>query len=133
MRLAGAAEAALKQDRPPEVIEPILEKLAAMLTALREEAHVWLEEQPEQDANAETIVASGQLVGTDVDDLCALLESQNLAAVDKFALLSASLRQTLDAARFDRLRDAIDNLDFGVGAELLRGARLDGRSHAAAG
>jgi hypothetical protein len=57
----------------------------------------------------------------DVDELCALLECQNLAAIDKFCLLAPSLAALVGAVRFDRLRDAIDNLDFQLGAELLRG------------
>jgi hypothetical protein len=59
-----------------------------------------------------------------------LLESQNLAAVDKFAVLSSALSELVGAVRFDRLRDAIDNLDFQLGAELLHQALLPKDSQA---
>ena len=62
--------------------------------------------------------------GEDIDELCALLESQNLAALDKFGLLSASLSGRVGTVRFERLRDAVDNLDFQLGADLLRQATL---------
>ena len=61
---------------------------------------------------------------TELDELCALLESQNLAALDKFNLISPSLGETVGALRFDRLRIAIENLDFHQGAQLLRETRL---------
>ena len=50
-----------------------------------------------------------------------LLECQNLAAVDEFALMSARLAELLGAAQFERLREAVENLDFQIAAELLRG------------
>ena len=56
--------------------------------------------------------------------MCALFESQDLAALDKFEILSPSLSEVLGALRFDRLRDAVENLDFRQGARLLREARL---------
>src|SRR6202030_4273360 len=62
----------------------------------------------------------------DINELCALLECQNLAAIDKFCLLSPSLSELVGAVRFDRLRDAIDNLDFQLGADLLRETLLAG-------
>ena len=62
--------------------------------------------------------------GPSIDELCMLLDHQNLAAVDKFALLSPSLTALVGALRFDRLREAIDNLDFQLGADLLHQALL---------
>jgi len=56
--------------------------------------------------------------------MCALFESQDLAALDKFEILSPSLSEVLGALRFDRLRDAVEDLDFQQGARLLREARL---------
>jgi hypothetical protein len=50
-----------------------------------------------------------------------LVESQNLAALDKFTALSPLLIEVLDAARYERLSDALGNLDFQLGTELLRG------------
>ncbi|HWS65064.1 MAG TPA: hypothetical protein VN325_20075 [Steroidobacteraceae bacterium] len=48
-----------------------------------------------------------------------MLECQNLAAVDKFALMSPRLAVLLGVAQFERLRDAVENLDFQIAAELL--------------
>jgi PAS domain S-box-containing protein len=131
MLLAGAAEEALQECRPVDIVEGILRQLSSALTTLREEAEVFLAGQPERDAAAGVKVANPPNIGTaDIDELCALLESQNLAAVDKFGLLSRSLSETLTVARFDRLRDAIDDLDFQRGAELLREAAMHQSSRA---
>jgi hypothetical protein len=59
-----------------------------------------------------TVANRPNLGSKDIDELCALLESQNLAALDKFALLSASLSELVGTVRLGRLREAIDNLDF---------------------
>jgi PAS domain S-box-containing protein len=120
MRLAGAAEAALQESRPVDIIEGILTQLASALTTLREEAEPFLAE-PERHADSNVGMASRPKIGNaDIHELCALLECQNLAAIDKFGLLSPSLSELVGAVRFDRLRDAIDGLDFQLGAELLR-------------
>src|ERR1700722_3229098 len=122
MRYAGAVERALQDSRPPEAVEGILKKLAAALTTLRDEAKVLSDEVPLKTASAGGDSANDRRIDTaDLDELCSLLESQNLAALDKFALLSPGLAQLLDAAQFERLRGAVENLDFQIGAELLRG------------
>jgi PAS domain S-box-containing protein len=120
MRLAGAAEVALQECRPVDIIEGILTQLASALTTLREEAKPFLAE-PEQHADSNAGMASRPNIGNaDISELCALLECQNLAAIDRFCVISPSLSELVGAVRFDRLRDAIDNLDFQLGAELLR-------------
>jgi PAS domain S-box-containing protein len=122
MRLAGAAEVALQECRPADIIEGILTQLASALTTLREEAKPFLA-APEQHVDSNAGMVSRPSIGNaDINDLCALLESQNLAAIDRFCVLSPSLSELVGAVRFDRLRDAIDNLDFHLGAELLREA-----------
>ena len=104
-------------------MEGILRQLSLALTTLREEAELSLATQPERDADTGAKAANRPNIGTaDIDELCALLESQNLAAIDKFGLLSVPLSEILSAARFDRLCGAIDDLDFQRGAELLREA-----------
>jgi PAS domain S-box-containing protein len=120
MRLAGAAEVALQECRPVDIIEGILTQLASALTTLREEAKSFLAE-PEQHVDSNAGMANRPNIGNaDISELCALLECQNLAAIDRFCVLSPSLSELVGAVRFDRLRDAIDNLDFQLGAELLR-------------
>jgi PAS domain S-box-containing protein len=124
MRLAGAAEVALQECRPADVVEEVLRQLASALAALREEAAHFLI-SPERDPDVAPVMEDPQNAGrADVDELCALLECQNLAAIDKFCLLAPSLAALVGAVRFERLRDAIDNLDFQLGAELLRGPQL---------
>ena len=127
MRLAGAAEVALEESRPADLVEGILRQLATALTTLREEAERLLE-KPERDAGAGGEAAKRPNIGdADIEELCALLECQNLAAIEKFSLLSPSLSEILGAVRFDRLHEAIDNLNFQLGAELLRETLLVGR------
>jgi HPt (histidine-containing phosphotransfer) domain-containing protein len=121
MRLAGAVEAALQDGRTMDVVERILRQLAAALTILREETELSSEKKLDRDADAVALVANCPKIGNpDVKALCVLLECQNLAAMDKFALLSPALSELVGAVRFERLREAIDNLDFQLGAELLR-------------
>jgi hypothetical protein len=120
MRFAGAAEAALQECRPAASIEEKLGKLAQALTTLREEADIFLD-APERPGDVKA--ANPPNVGNaDIDELCVLLECHNLEALDKFSLFSPTLSGLLGAVRFDRLRDAIDNLNFQLGAELLREA-----------
>ncbi len=127
MRLAGAAETAFHNDRPTQVLEDMLSHLEGALVTLRDEAQPLLQREPEL-----SVESSGEAAGTprvsaaDMNEMCVLLESQNLAALDKFSLLSHSLRENLGATRFDRLRAAVDSLDFQLGAELLREASLHG-------
>jgi len=121
MRLAGAVEAALQDGRMMVVVERILGQLAAALTTLREETELLSEKQLERDTDAVAPPSNRPKIGNpDIEALCALLECQNLAAMDKFALLSAPLSELVGTVRFERLREAIDNLDFQLGAELLR-------------
>jgi PAS domain S-box-containing protein len=131
VRLAAAAEKALQQERPAEAVEDLLRRLATALAALGAEAGLYLRQQKERqqkervtsDAQVEnsTSASSAQL-----DDLCALLERQDLAALNKFKAVSLPLSKILGALRFGRVRDAIDNLDFQQGAQLLREAQLMG-------
>ncbi|MGA2344214.1 MAG: response regulator, partial [Steroidobacteraceae bacterium] len=131
MRLAGAAERALQDSRPAEVVEGILKKLAAALTTLREEAKPLLEPKAGPEPARNACIDAARIDHAGVDELCALLEAQNLAAVEKFEGLSASLRGLLGAARYDGLSEAVENLDFQVGAELLRDLPRERRSSAA--
>jgi HPt (histidine-containing phosphotransfer) domain-containing protein len=124
MRLAGGAEGALLQGRPDKVIDRIFEQLAAALTTLGQEADPYLKNQPDTAAGTESPKKHPVSIGTpELDELCALLESQNLDALDKFSSLSPSLRSIFPAARFERLREAIETLDFPCGAKLLRESR----------
>jgi HPt (histidine-containing phosphotransfer) domain-containing protein len=125
-RFAGAAETALQHARPAD---GILSKLAAALITLREEAQS-LSERPAQRTVKTSATRNDcpNLDNADLEELYTLVESQNLAALDKFTALSPLLIEVLDAARYDRLSDALANLDFRVGAELLRGLLSVGNS-----
>jgi CheY-like chemotaxis protein len=121
MRLAGAVERALQEGRSADVIEGILRKLAAALCTLRDEAKNVLDNKAATSVTADhagpVSVSPDELV-----DLGTLLETQNLAAVEKFGSLAPALEEMLDAGCFERLRDAVENLDFQLGADLLRSA-----------
>jgi PAS domain S-box-containing protein len=121
MRLAGEVEDALEAGQPPESIEGILRLLATALTALRSEAARMVEQ--DTAACAIRVATPGQrrnATAGDLKELCTMLECQNLAAIDRFALLSESLGETLGAVEFAPVRAAIDNLEFQDGARLLR-------------
>jgi len=123
MRLAGAAETTLLKDRSLGAIEKILQQLASALTTLREEAEPYLERRPANEANSEHAAGDPQHIKTtEIDELCTLLDAHNLSAIERFGAVSQSLRDNLHSARFDRLSEAIDNLDFTQAAALLREA-----------
>ena len=131
MRLAGAAEKALQDDRADDVIEALLKKIASALTTLREEAAPVLAILAESTgAVAESRRSNHAIDPSELDELCELLDRQNLAAIDRFEELSQALTDHLSTADFDRLRAAIDALDFAAGAELLRRAALPNRLYA---
>ena len=119
MRLAGAVERALQENRSASVVEGILRKLAAALCTLRDESTTVLEDK--SAAFATTDRAMPVPVSADeIVDLGMLLETQNLAAVEKFSSLAPALEEMLEAGCYARLRDAVENLDFQLGADLLR-------------
>jgi hypothetical protein len=114
-------------------VDGILSKLATALITLREEARPLLEAQSGRAVKTGKTGKTGKTKNddprinyADLEELCTLVESQNLAALDRFAALSPVLIEWLDAARYDRLSDALSNLDFRLGTELLRGVLLVG-------
>jgi PAS domain S-box-containing protein len=122
-RLAGAAEEALETGQSPEMVESLLQQLAAAFTALCEEV------QPMLDVNAAKVAvaareSSGSPPATQatIQDLLELLDGRNLQALDRFTAVASSLSVTLGGACFAQLRAAMEGLDFDVAAELLRGA-----------
>jgi signal transduction histidine kinase/DNA-binding response OmpR family regulator/HPt (histidine-containing phosphotransfer) domain-containing protein len=125
MRLAGAAERALQESRAPEAVQSALRRVASALAALQEEAQRYLDESRDGSA-LRTMSAPAEIAAPlridlqDIQELCELLETHNLAAVDKFDLMVPTLRAMLDDARFEGLRLAVEDLDFRHGAELLR-------------
>jgi len=124
MRLAGAAESALMQERPGKTIDRILQQLASALNTLDQEADPYLRNQPQTvPAMASAKQLAVNIGIPELDELCALLDSQNLEALDKFSKLSPALSAILSAERFERLREAIEVLDFPGGAKLLRDSR----------
>jgi hypothetical protein len=68
-----------------------------------------------------------------MDELCELLEHHNLAAVDAFTALLPRVGAMLSPERLGRLSGAIEDLDFPLGAQLLREARLQEAVSAANG
>jgi PAS domain S-box-containing protein len=123
MRIAGAAEEALEGNCSIEAVRGLLTQLAAALGALNEEATSLLETPPEPDTTPVADDTNGRGLGSEeMAALSTLLESQNLAAIDKFSLLYLPLKNLLSEARFNRLCTAIDDLDFQGAAELLHEA-----------
>jgi PAS domain S-box-containing protein len=128
MRLAGAAETAFHNDRSTQVLEDVVRHLAEALVTLRDEARPFLDWEPEREPersveSSDEVSGKSKVRAADIDEMCRLLENQNLAALDKFNLLSLRLSEDLGAVRFDRLRAAVEDLDFQLGAELLRAAQ----------
>jgi PAS domain S-box-containing protein len=128
MRLAGAVEAALQESRSLDTVAEILQQLATALQVLREESAPFEKmaaggKDPTVDSAVRPLIDNAQ-----IDELYSLLERQDLAAIDRFDTLLPSLSEIVGALRLERLGKAIDNLDFQLGAELLREAQLIGQS-----
>jgi CheY-like chemotaxis protein len=121
MRLAGAVERALQENRSAGVVEGILSKLAAALCTLRDESKAVLDDKSVASVTTSR-AAPGAMSPDELVDLGTLLETQNLAAVEKFSSLAPALEEILEAGCFERLRDAVETLDFQLGADLLRSA-----------
>jgi PAS domain S-box-containing protein len=121
MRLAGAAESALQHCQPVDRIDGILQQLSVALITLREEAEPALGPRTESDEGEPAAAGVEQL-----DELCALLDHQNLEAMDRFAALATTLPGLIGDVRFKRLRSAVEDLDFVCGAAVLREARVAG-------
>jgi len=102
----------------------VLRQLVSALAVLRDEAAPLLSQQPQEVRHASSGTEGSSNIRFVLEDLCALLESRDLAAVDRAAEHAPSLT-TLLGAGFERVRDAIDNLDFVRAADLLRGLRLE--------
>jgi HPt (histidine-containing phosphotransfer) domain-containing protein len=124
MRLAGAVETALQQDRAIEFVEKILRQLVAALTTLRAGAAPLLAQAVELPPDA--LPAAGTAdpprdPTAEIRDLQALFESQDLEATVRFSALSRPLSELLDV-HFNELREAVDDLDFSRAGRLLRDA-----------
>jgi HPt (histidine-containing phosphotransfer) domain-containing protein len=124
-RLAERAETALEQGRSANIVDPLLRQLTSAFVQLRDEAVLWLGKQIEQGTRSSARVQPHPTVAyDDLVELKALLDRRDLAALDKFSLLSASLIQLFGAVRFDPLRDAMDNVEFALAATLLHQAMI---------
>jgi PAS domain S-box-containing protein len=123
-RLAGAAHNALQQGREVGVVEGLLLRLASALSTLGEETKLYLKRQPAGPVTDVAVANHPDAATPQLDALFALLESGNLAALDKFKGLSQPLSELLGPSRFGYLCTAVDNLDFELGAQLLREAML---------
>jgi two-component system, sensor histidine kinase and response regulator len=124
-RLAGAVERALIENRPSGVVERILKQLASDVATLRAESLPFLKIHEAQKINVGPVASEDVENGTaGMDELCSLLDHHNLAAVEAFNALGPRIAAMVSPERLGRLRAAIDDLDFPLGAQLLREARL---------
>jgi HPt (histidine-containing phosphotransfer) domain-containing protein len=125
MRLAGAVETALQQDRAIEFVAKILVQLVLALTKLREDAAPLLEQEVESPPDVPPAAGTADQPRdpkAKIRELQALFESQDLEATVRFSALSRALSELLDEAHFKALREAVDDLDFSRAARLLRDA-----------
>jgi PAS domain S-box-containing protein len=118
-RLAIAAEAACRSgERECERAAQLTKEVASLIRQLRHSAAPFLEAtRPEAD---QIPVASDD----DVDpqllaELIDLLRQQCLSAVDRFTDCSPQLLRRLGKESYERMRDHVDNLQFGDAAKVL--------------
>jgi HPt (histidine-containing phosphotransfer) domain-containing protein len=120
-RLAGAVERALGEQRPPATIEELLRQLAGALASLRSDTRAFLEAIAAEESPPP--VLNAQDCGSGLDELCSLLETHNLAALDKFSTLAPSLAALFGAVTLGPVREAIQTLEFPGALQLLRAAQ----------
>jgi HPt (histidine-containing phosphotransfer) domain-containing protein len=126
MQLAGQAENALESNQPYEAIESLLRQIAealAALAALGDELQPLLAMPLQAPATASARSQSG-LDGTVINELRDLLDKQDLAVIERIGSLSSALSARLGAERFNRLRDAVEELDFPRGVKVLDEANV---------
>ena len=121
-RLAGATEQSVEEGQPPELVEELLSKLAAAFTSLREDAWPLLSAAAAaEETGLGDTPPSPPASDEALADFLALLEAQNLDAIDRLKSIASGLKAKLGKVRFSRVTEAVDNLDFNVAAQLLRG------------
>jgi signal transduction histidine kinase/HPt (histidine-containing phosphotransfer) domain-containing protein len=124
-RVAGEAEMALKSGAADSALHASMAELAAALTALDHDSHVWMKAQAETPLPAPLATPVAPPDPASLRLLVALLVNQDLAARKRFNALAAPLHAALGQARFGRLRRAMDDLDYTTAAGLLN-ELLDG-------
>jgi PAS domain S-box-containing protein len=122
-RSAGALEAALMENLDAPRLHELAARLAVALTTLAEESRLYFQGlgQPRGSAWPEGL-AETRVCIADLDELRALLDTHDLSAMDKFAEMTPSLRRQFDQSGFERLSQAVDDLEFGLAAQLLQQA-----------
>ena len=119
-RAAQRAEEAFKRDADGGEIAAIMRDLASSLRALAERTRPLLAEHLSRAAQSDHAPARATSIdATDAAELRALLAAQDLSALGCFDALSGSLRATLGDERFERLRQAVNALDFDQALRLL--------------
>jgi chemotaxis protein histidine kinase CheA len=119
-RAAQRAEQALNRDADGDEVAVIMSDLASSLRALADRTRPLLAKHLSREARSDHAPAQpAPIDATDVADLRALLAAQDLSALGRFGALSGSLRAALGDERFDRLRLAVNALDFEQAVGLL--------------
>ncbi|BDI03557.1 PAS domain-containing hybrid sensor histidine kinase/response regulator [Sphaerotilus microaerophilus] len=119
-RLAGAAEQAMRSGDDPG-LDAALQALATGLRCLRDASAEFLARhaEPDDEAPADGPANAPPLHTEDLRELAELLRRQDLAALDRFQILSPALRGAWGAERYRRARAAVDELQFRQALEVL--------------
>ncbi len=127
MNLCGAAEKTLKQESPTADVLSLSREISTDYAALGREAGIWLRDSalPPMRGNGDQRKSGVAASVADVHELRVLLEQGDLACVDRFARLSGSLGEFLDAENLKSLHLAMDDVEFPRAAQCVR----DGLRH----
>jgi hypothetical protein len=121
-RLAVAAEAACRSGKPERAAQ-LTKEVASLMQQLRHSAAPFLDAMRARAEQAP--VASDHDVDPQmIVELIDLLHQQCLSAVDRFMACSPQLLRRLGKESYERMRDQVDNLQFGDAAKALE-QRLD--------
>ena len=124
-RLAGEAEDALRRGEPSATVQALLGETGEQLDQLRHALQAFSDSQPAAPAAD----GAATLDPAKLTELLGLLQRNDLGALELFASIAASVHAAWGDAASNGLREAIEGLDFGRAAILLR--EQSGTQHAA--
>ncbi|MCA6218858.1 PAS domain S-box protein [Ideonella sp. B7] len=119
-RLAGDAETLARAGAEADQMRTALQALAQALQRLRRQARDWLDGQRlEDDRHLRQQGPQPTVALEALQAWAAMLEAQDLAALDRFRELAPALQQHLPTEAFATLRDAVEHLSFAQAAVLV--------------
>ena len=122
---AEQLELALRQEGGPLPPATAFEHLSATLRRLHDACQPWLEAMAQRQQRREAVEAPSTVLDENaLREWAAQLDRQDLSALERFHALAGGLRQQMDAAAFESLKQAVQGLAFKEARAVLDEAGL---------